>query len=67
MNTYLYEQVNNDSSKVKYQIEEVIYFAEKKEYICDFKVKMIVPGKTDTTGLMRAYISKDFKEVKRTH
>ncbi len=65
MSIYLYKQVNNDSSKVKYRMEEVSYFAEKKRNICDLKVRMILPGKLDTTGIMRAYISKDFKEVKR--
>ena len=65
MSSYLYKQVNNDSSKVKYRIEEVAYFAEKKFYICDFKVRMILPGRLDTTGVMRAHISKDFKDIKR--
>jgi hypothetical protein len=65
MSVYLYKQVNNDSSKVKYKIEEVAYFTEKKIYTCDFKVRMILPGRLDTTGIMRAYISKDFKEIKR--
>ncbi len=60
MSIYLYKQVNNDSSKVKYRMEEVSYFAEKNRYICDFKVRMILPGKLDTTGIIRAYISKDF-------
>ena len=65
MSVYLYKQVNNDSSKVKYQVKDVSYFAEKKLYTCDFKVRMILPGRLDTTGTMRAYISKDFKEIKR--
>ncbi len=43
MCVYLYKQVNNDSSKVKYQVEEVSYFPEKKMYTCDFKVRMILP------------------------
>lgn len=65
MSAYLYKQVNNDSSKVKYQVNDVSYFAEKKLYTCDFKVRMIVTGKIDTMGIMRAYISKDFKEITR--
>lgn len=66
MIAYLYKQVNDDSTKVKYRVEDVAYFPEKKECICDFKVRMVVPDKLDTIGVMRAYISKDFKDVKRT-
>lgn len=65
MRTYLYNSVNNDSSKVKYTIEEVNYYPEEKEYDCEFKVRMQLKN-TDTVGYMKAYISKDYKIVRRT-
>jgi hypothetical protein len=68
MQTYLYNAVNNDSSNVKYHVEKVIYYddAVKKKYICEFTVHM----KTklfDTTGIMKANISRDLKKVERLY
>ncbi len=62
--TSLYERVNNDSSKVKYHVLELVYFEEANAYSCEFKVKMILPDH-DTTGSMKATIMKDFKKVDR--
>lgn len=64
---YLYTTVNNDSSQVKFRTEEVIYYEDVKYYDCEFKVRMLPAGGKDTLGSMRAFISKDFKEVKRTY
>lgn len=66
MQTYLYNVINNDSSNVKYHVEKVNYYDDdyKKEYVCEFTVRM----KTklfDTTGIMKAYVSRDFKKVER--
>ena len=66
MQTFLYNRINNDSSNVKYHVEGVIYYDDPRTntYICDFTVNM----KTklyDTTGVMHATVSKDFKTVKR--
>ncbi len=68
MQAYLYNGINNDSSNVKYYVENVSYYDDnyKKKYICEFTVRM----KTklfDTTGIMKAYISKDFKTVERLY
>ena len=67
MQTFLYNTINNDSSNVKYHVDGVVYYDDPKTntYICDFTVNM----KTrlyDTTGVMHATVSKDFKTVKRT-
>lgn len=62
----LYKAVNYDSSKVKYRIEEVIYYEDTRYYDCQFKLTMMRAGNKDTTGSVWAYVSKDFKEVKRT-
>lgn len=65
MTDYLYKAVDYDSSKVKYHIENVIYFDDKIKYICEFKVNMMPTGGRDTVGTMKAFVSKDFKKVGR--
>ena len=65
MTDYLYKAVEYDSSKVKYHIENVIYFDDKIKYICEFKVNMMPTGGRDTVGTMKAFVSKDFKKVGR--
>ncbi len=74
MLTYLYNQVNNDSSKVKYRIEDVEFFddKDKSRYVCEFMVNMrefSIEGKArfDTTGKMKAYISNNFQRVTRLY
>jgi len=68
MTNFLYKKVNYDSSKVKYRIKDLIYYNDNRGYYdCQFTVEMKIQGKKDTIGKMFAYISKDFKEVKRTY
>lgn len=52
---------------VKFKIEEMSYFPEKKKhyYICTFHVSMR-KGDKDTTGIMTAFIPNDFSKVDRT-
>ena len=64
MSAFLYKSVNNDSSKVKYDVKEVIFFEAPDFYECEFNVKMSQAGK-DTTGVMGARITKDFLRVSR--
>lgn len=57
-----------DTSRVKFKVLEVSYFEAPKGFICEFKVNM--KEKTngvlkDTTGMMSANISKDYKNVTR--
>ncbi len=68
MQTYLYNQVNNDSSNVKYHVEKVNYYNDnlKKKYICEFTVHLKAKL-FDTTGKMKAYVSRDFKTVERLY
>lgn len=65
MRAHLYSAVHNDSSKVKYNIEKTIYFEDADKYICEFTVS-VHAASFDTTGIMKANISKDFKTVKRS-
>lgn len=62
----LYEAVHNDSSKVKYQIQQVYFFEEKDFYDCEFRVQMYQQGH-DTLGVMKAAITKDFSKVTRAY
>ena len=64
MQKHLYDRVNNDSTNVKYRVLDVTYFEENDKYLCEFKVHMI-EKMLDTTGIMKANISKDFKKVVR--
>src|SRR4030095_10016463 len=66
MQSYLYNAINNDSSNAKYRVEDVIYFDDKDKYICNFTVNLKAKL-FDTTGEMRATVSKDFRIVKRIY
>jgi hypothetical protein len=67
MTDFLYKGVSYDSSKVKYRVEDVIYYIDKDYYDCEFKVFMSVNGGKDTLGGMSAKISKDFTKVLRNY
>jgi hypothetical protein len=62
----LYQNINNDSSVVKYDVLTVNFFEEKDLYDCEFTVRLRKPG-YDTTGRMAATITKDFKEMHRRY
>lgn len=64
MSEFLYQSVNNDSSRVTFDVKEVIYFEEAEGYECEFKVNMAQAGK-DTLGVMKATVTKDFTKVSR--
>ncbi len=68
MNTYLNHQPQIDTSRVKFQVLEVVFYEEKANYLCEFKVNMKQKTPTrliDTTGTMNARVSKDFKDISR--
>jgi len=66
MQMYLYNEINNDSSNAKYRVLDVTYYEDKDKYICEFKVNLKAKL-FDTTGMMKANISKDFKKVTRIY
>lgn len=66
MQKYLYTTVNNDSSNVKYHVLDITYYEESDEYLCEFKVHMKT-NVLDTTGIMKANISKDLKKIVRLY
>ena len=58
---------NKPHPDVVFAVQTVTYFPrpEKKDYICEFNVQMHYQNK-DTTGIMKAVISNDFKKVERS-
>ncbi|MEP6468064.1 MAG: hypothetical protein ABJB05_17260 [Parafilimonas sp.] len=66
MQAYLYNAINNDSSNAKYRVEDVHFYDDKERgiYICVFTVNL-KEKLFDTTGTMKANISKDFKKITR--
>lgn len=64
MNDYLHKTLQPG---VKFEIKDVIYYPETelKMYDCQFHVDMHYKNK-DTTGVMEATITNDFKKVSRT-
>lgn len=69
MDLYLNHQPRIDTSRVKFNVLEVVYFEDKTNYLCNFKVNLKekrINQLFDTTGNMSARISKDFKTVSRT-
>ncbi len=68
MELYLNHQATIDTARVKFKVLEVSFFEAKMGYICEFKVNMLEKTNSmikDTTGIMTANVSKDFKEVSR--
>ena|ERR1700682_3700141 len=70
MDLYLNHQPRIDTTRVKFKVLEVTYFEAKMGYICEFKVNMKEKKDSilkDTTGVMNANISKDFRDVSRRY
>lgn len=66
MQAYLYQDKNNDSANIKFRVLDVVYYDDNltNMYDCEFKVNMKTKS-LDTTGVMKANISKDLKKVVR--
>ncbi len=50
---------------VVFTVKDVIFYANKNHYNCEFRVNMHT-DKKDTTGTMVAIISNDFSKVERS-
>ncbi len=64
MELYLNSPKRVDTAKVKFNVQDVIYYEDKLVYDCQFKVHM-KNAATDTVGQMGATVTKDFSTVKR--
>ena len=70
MELFLNHQPKADTSQIKFKVLEASFYEGPKAFICEFKVnlKQKMPDRlVDTTGYMRADISKDFKTVTRKY
>jgi hypothetical protein len=65
MAEFLKKSVGSDAAHTKFDVREVVFYEDKDVFDCDFKVHMVSDQK-DTTGDMRARITKDFSKVTRT-
>ncbi len=52
------------STHASFEVLDVNYFDDKVSYQCEFKVRMKEDGR-DTTGVMAAQVSRDYREIKR--
>jgi hypothetical protein len=66
MLNYLEHQSTYDSTKVRFEVQDVTYSEEAKLYNCEFKVRLLLPAGKDTVGIMTGTVSKDFSTVHRT-
>jgi len=70
MEQSLNHQPQTDTSTTKFNVLEVSFYEGPKVYTCEFKVnlKQKMPDRlVDTTGYMKAEISKDFNTVSRIY
>jgi len=70
MELSLNHQPRADTSQTKFKVLEVSFYEGPKLYTCEFKVnlKQKMPDRlVDTTGYMKAEISKDFNTVSRLY
>ena len=63
MTEYLQNQQQPGAPPLNFKMEEVSWFEESAYYICEFTVKLTRPDGTDTTGIIKSRISKDFSHV----
>jgi len=64
MRQHLYKAIKYDSAKTQFDVQTVTYFEDKNSFECEFKVR-VTAHNYDTTGIMRATVSKDFSKVIR--
>jgi len=63
MTEYLQNEQPAGAPPPNFKMEDVSWFEESDRYICEFTVKLTRPDGTDTTGIIKSRISKDFSHV----
>ena len=63
MSNYLIAEQGGDTSHFRFKMEDLNYFEDKEFYECEFRVRLFRQSGKDTTGLIKARISKDFSKV----
>ena len=60
---YLREQHNAGMPPLKFDMVDVTYQENDSNYQCQFRIKLYRPDGSDTTGIIRGAVSKDFSTV----
>ncbi len=63
MTGYLQKEQGPDSQPLAFKMVDVIYYEEADYYTCEFTVKLTRPDGSDTTGIIKSRITKDFATV----
>jgi len=63
MSDYLRAEQGADSTRMRFRMLDVSYYEERDYYDCEFTVQLLREGGRDTTGIIKATVSKDFSKV----
>jgi hypothetical protein len=63
MTDYLQNRRAPGAPPLKFEVLDVIYYEEPNQYDCEFKIKLYRPNGTDTTGMVKGKVSKDFTKI----
>jgi hypothetical protein len=63
MTEYLQKEQDPNAAPLNFKMVDVSWFEEPAYYVCEFTVKLTRPDGTDTTGIIKSRISKDFSRV----
>lgn len=63
MTAFLQKEHGPDTPPLNFKMVDVIYFEEASFYTCEFTVKLTRPDGSDTTGIIKSRITKDFATV----
>jgi hypothetical protein len=58
-------QAEQGGTKLDFSVQDVSWFEEPDDYICEFKITMKLPDGRDTTGIMKEKVSKDPMAIQR--
>jgi hypothetical protein len=63
MTEFLQKEQGPDTPSLSFKMVDVIYFEEASYYTCEFTVRLTRPDGSDTTGIIKSRITKDFATV----
>ena len=63
MTAFLQKEQGPDTQPLSFKMVDVIYFEESSYYTCEFTVRLTRPDGSDTTGIIKSRITKDFATV----
>lgn len=63
MGRHLQQHQSSNAPQLHFDVLDVEFFEDVKQYDCEFKVKMTLPDGRDTIGIMKRNFSKDFSAV----